>query len=343
MFIPFEAQDRQSYYNLLEQIFDSGFWSEGNILKQFESSFEAFSGIPSIAFVNGGSALQAIYEYIGVHGNDVLVPANTFWATSVAAKRAGANVIYCDCNKTDLCISLDDIKKKITPKTKAVTVVHIGGHIAFEIEEISNFCKEKGIYLLEDCAHSHGASYNGKTAGSWGIGGAYSFYATKTMPLGEGGMVVSHDKDFIKWCKYFRNYGKHVINGQVSYKLSNGFNFRMNEFTAALGIVQLNRLPKILQWKRNLAQKYDQLFERRVIFPKGMVSGYYKYIVFDYTLNEETGKVFGVNDFGNEIDKTNVQLPNSYWIAQHHSCVPIWFGWEHCDLSVEQLKSILLQ
>jgi len=351
MKIPFEKKYREKYVKLVEKIFDSNFLSEGSMVKTFEDKFSQFVDIPSIAVTNGGSALFAMYEYIGVSGSEVIVPANTFWATSAAAKKAGAKVVYADCNKEDLCLSFNDLQKKVTQNTKAIVVVHIGGHIAFEIEKIAAFCKENNIHLIEDCAHAHGAKFNNKTAGSWGLGGAYSFYATKTMPLGEGGMICSNDNSFLEWLKYYRNYGKKVSNGEVSYHISNGFNFRMNEVTAALGIVQIERLPEILSWKHHLAKKFDDIFDNRIKFPVGMESGYYKYIVFDYNLNEQTGKVFNTTDFGNEIDQmkagnendqVKVDLKNSYWIAEHHKCVPIWYGWNGSELSVDELKNRLI-
>lgn len=287
--------------------------------------------------------MAAILSYIGVEGKDVIVPDNTFWADARAVKYAGGNIIFADCNREDLCLSLEDLKKKVTENTKAVIVVHIGGHIAFQIEEIAAFCREKDIYLVEDCAHVHGAWWKGKTGGHYGFAGAYSFYATKTMPLGDGGMVVSKDQEFLRWVEKFRNYGKEVIDGHVYYRMQNGFNFRLSEFSAALGIVQMERLPKILEWKRALAKKYDQIFENRVNLPEGMESGYYKYIVFDTDLKEETGQVFGSRDLGHVIANVEADLPNSKWVTEHHKCVPIYFGYEYANKSVEELRSILLR
>lgn len=342
MKIPFPESARQRYYELLEEVFDSNFLSEGEQVRRFEDELATFCGLPALAFSNGGTALFALYSYANVHGGEVIVPANTFYATAQAAKLAGGTVVYADCNRNDLCISLDDIKRKTTENTKAVCVVHIGGHIAFEIEAIAQYCRERGIALIEDCAHAHGATFNEKAAGSWGVGGAYSFYATKTMPMGEGGMVVSADPDFIEWGRRFRNYGKRVENGVVHYDISNGFNCRMNEVSAALGRVQLERLPEILKWKKRLAAKYDEIFEKRVFFPDGMKSGYYKYIVFDYELRQETGKVFARSDFGPEIEGIDYHLPNSVWVAEHHKCAPIWHGWEQADASVEVIREMLL-
>lgn len=342
MVLPFEKEYRERYYQLLDDVFESNFWSDGKMTKMFEEKFEEFTGLYSCAVTSGGAGLLSILEYVDVSGKEVIVPANTFWATAQAAKKAGAKVVYTDCNRDDLCMSYDDMVSKVTPETKAVIVVHIGGHIAFEINKIVKFCKEHNIALVEDCAHAHGAEWDGKTAGGYGLAGSYSFYATKTMPLGEGGMIVSKDQELITWMKKFRNYGKEVINGNVvTYPMKQGFNYRISEFTAALGIAQLEHLPVILEWKRELAQKFDQIFDTRVRFPKGMKSGYYKYIVFDESLREETGKVFNHTDFGNEIEGIELDLPNSYWVAKHHKCVPIYYGWDKGGLSSEEIRKFL--
>ena len=341
MIIPFEEEYRKEFYALEDQIFDSNFWSEGGMQKQFEKEFGEYVKLGARAVASGGAALLAILEYIDVRGKDVIVPSNTFWADARAIQMAGGNVIFADCNREDLCLSLDDLKKKATANTKAVIVVHIGGHIAFQIEEIARFCKERDIQLVEDCAHVHGGWWNGKTGGHYGIAGAYSFYATKTMPLGDGGMVVSKDPELLNWIEKYRNYGKEVIDGHVYYKIPNGFNMRISEFTAALGIIQTRRLPKIVEWKRKLADKYDQIFENRVRFPEGMESGYYKYIVFDTPLKQETGQVFGPGDLGHVIAGVDAQVPNSEWVVRHHKCAPIYYGYENANESVDRLRELL--
>lgn len=342
MIIPFEEEYRQKFYELESKIFDSNFWSEGEMQRTFERRFGEYVKLGARAVASGGAALLAILEYVGVKGKDVIVPANTFWADARAVQMAGGNVVFADCNKEDLCLSLEDLKRKVTSNTKAVIVVHIGGHIAFQIEEIAEFCKNNDIALIEDCAHVHGGWWNGKTGGHYGIAGAYSFYATKTMPLGDGGMVVSKSQELLDWIEKYRNYGKEVVGGHVYYKLPNGFNMRMNEFTAALGIVQMERLPEILNWKRKLARKYDEIFENHLILPTGMESGYYKYIVFDTPLKQETGQVFGAGDLGDVIAGVDADVPNSHWITEHHKCAPIYYGFEHAEESVEELKALLL-
>lgn len=343
MIIPFEEEYRKKFYEIEERIFNSNMWTEGAILKEFEEKFGEYVNLEARAISSGGAALLAILSYIDVRGKDVLVPANTFWADARAVQIAGGNPVYVDCNKEDLCMSVDDMKRKVTSNTRAVILVHIGGHIAFQVEEIASFCKKNNIELVEDCAHVHGGWWNGKTGGHYGIAGAYSFYATKTMPLGDGGAVVSRDKALLKYVEEFRNYGKEVLDGHVYYRIKNGFNYRMSEFVAALGIVQIERMPQILEFKQNLAAKYDQIFDNRVRFPKGMQSGYYKYIVFDTSLTQKTGQVFGSGDLGTYISGNKSDIPNSRWVTEHHSCVPIYLGYENAGKSVEELRDILLR
>lgn len=342
MHIPFEQEYRDKYAALLEEIFDSGLLSHGPITKRFEEKFSAYSGLHASAIANGGAGLLSLLRYVGVEGNDVIVPTNTFMATPLAVRFAGGNVVFADCKKEDLCIGVEQIEKVVTSNTKAVIVVHIGGHIAFDIEAIVAYCNLHNLALIEDCAHAHGALYKGKMAGSYGIGGSYSFYATKTMPMGEGGMVVSQYPEVIEWVNKFRNYGKEeYAPGRFTYPVE-GFNFRMSEIMAAFGLIQMERLPKILEWKRTLAKKYDEIFDsaHRIIFPEGMESGYYKYIVFDREIKEKTGAVF--DELCHNLMGVSGSFPNSEWIATHHICPPMYFGWEHAEKSVDAIASIFI-
>lgn len=343
MVLPFTEKERTQFYQQCNEIFDSNFWSDGLKTKQFEKMFEEHIGVGAKSISSGGAGLLAIMNYIDVSGKEVIIPNNTFWADARAVQEAGGIPVFADCNRDDLCLSVEDVERRITSKTKAVIVVHIGGHIAFQINELVDLCERKGIALIEDCAHAHGAEWNGKRAGTFGIAGSYSFYATKTLPIGDGGMVVSKNQDLLNWVEKYRNYGKDVKNGVVTYPITSGFNFRISEFSAALGIVQMTQLQKIIEFKRHLAAKYDQIFQNRVKFPEGMISGYYKYIVFDYELTQETGKVFSNTDFGTNILQLTEALPNSEWVGLHHSCVPIYYGYENASLSVENLQKLLIK
>jgi len=324
----------EKFTSYLEKVFDSNFLSEGAYVKRFEEDFTKFQGLPSLAFDGWASAMDAVLSYVDIQGCDVIVPSNTFMATPLSVAKNGGNVVFADCSRKDLCMDLESLKEVVTGNTKAVIVVHIGGHMAFEIEEISEYCKNKDIFLIEDCAHAHGASFKGNPPGSYGVGGVYSFYSTKTLTVGEGGMLVSKDGGLISFAKKWRNYGK------PNYDVV-GSNGRMNEVTAAFGVVQMQRAPQIIKFKRDLASKYDQIFNQKVDLPEGMISGYYKYIVFKTNITQETGYVY--NDPCHKIMNCDVKLPNTVWVSQNHVCPPIWYGWEHAESSVSEIKELLLK
>lgn len=315
--IGFEKEDAKTLHKYWDEIISTQKWSEGRFTSLFEEKWAAHNGLPSISFSSWGGAALAALEFFNVKGKTVLCPSNTFMATPLSVIKAAANVEFVDCNKTDLCLSLEDLKSKVEKyRPAAVWVVHIGGHIAFQIEEIAEFCRQKGIILLEDCAHAHGAEWNGKKPGEWGDAGVYSFYATKTISTGEGGMLVSRNGGLIEFAGKYRNYGK------FDYKVD-GLNYRMSEFTAAIGCVQTDRLKDIVAWKNTYAKKrLDPKFSKKVIFPRGMTSGYYKYIIFE-PVEQSTGKVY--DQPCHRIMNRNYNLPNTEWVAQNHWCPPLYY------------------
>jgi dTDP-4-amino-4,6-dideoxygalactose transaminase len=315
--IGFDERDRARLHELWDGIIDSQRWSEGELTARFEDAWGAWNGLPAVAFSGWtGGALTAL-EFAGVRGETVLCPTNTFMATPLAAINAGAHVEFVDCNREDLCMSFEDFERKVAEhRPKAAILVHIGGHIAFDSERIAELCRAEGIFLIEDCAHSHGASWNGRRPGTYGDAGVYSFYATKTVSTGEGGMLVSGDRDLIEFARAFRNYGKpeHEVEG---------LNFRMSEFTAAIGLVQTERLEEIVAWKNEVARTHlDPAHPARLQLPDGMTSGLYKYIVFD-PIERSTGKVY--DQPCHRIMGRAGEFPNSDWVASHHWCVPIYY------------------
>ncbi|MBV9365972.1 MAG: DegT/DnrJ/EryC1/StrS family aminotransferase [Solirubrobacterales bacterium] len=316
--IGFDPRDRARVHALIDEVIDSGHWSEGEMTRRFEAAWAAHNGLEAVAFAGWTGGTLAALHFAGVRGETVLCPSNTFMATPLAAINAGAEVQFVDCNREDLCMSFADFQAKAEKfKPRAAFLVHIGGHIAFETQEIAAYCAENGIFLIEDCAHAHGAEWNGRRAGTYGDAGIYSLYATKTITTGEGGVLVSDRPEVIEHARAFRNYGK------PSYEV-HGLNFRMNEFTAAVGLVQIERLPEIVAWKNAVARdRLDPLYAaRRLELPAGMVSGLYKYIVFDW-LERSTGRVY--DEPCHRIMGHHVDLPNSDWIARNHSCVPLYY------------------
>jgi perosamine synthetase len=315
--IGFDRRDLPRLHELWDEIVASGRWSEGEVTARFEDAWSQWNGVGSVATGSWSGAALAALEFADIEGEAVLCPSNTFMATPRAIEHAGGRPVFVDCNRDDLCVSFEDFERKAREhKPKAAVVVHVGGHIAFEIDKIAECCRAEGIFLLEDCAHAHGADWNGRKPGSWGDAGAYSFYATKTISTGEGGMLVSERENLLEYARAFRNYGK------PDYSVS-GLNFRISEFTAAIGLVQTERLDEIVERKGEIAREIlDPAHPARVKFPEGMTSGYYKYIVFEQVV-KSTGKVY--DEPCHKILGTGDELPNTDWVAANHWCVPLYY------------------
>ena len=325
--IGFDHRDRALLHELWDRVLDSERWSEGDLTAEFEREWSTWNRLDAVAFNGWTGAALAALEWAGVRGETVLCPSNTFMATPLAAIAAGANVEFVDCNRDDLCMSFEDLERKVREhKPRAVFLVHIGGHLAFQSDQIAELCRAEGIALFEDCAHAHGAEWNGRRAGTWGDAGIWSFAATKTISTGEGGMLVSANPEVVEFARAFRNYGK------PDYAVQ-GLNFRLNEFTAAIGLVQTARLDEITTWKNEAARTHlDPLYGSRLQLPDGMTSGLYKYIVFE-PIERSTGKVY--DEPCHRVLGKAVDLPNSDWVAENHWCVPIYYRPESREEAVQ--------
>ena len=228
----------------------------GSHVKRFENDFANYIGTKyGIATNSCTTALETVLRIIDVKGKEVIVPTQTFIATGSCVLNTGGKPIFADINE-DYNISLKSIKELITSKTKAVIVVHFGGLIGREIFEIKEYCKSKGIFLIEDSAHAHGASIKGINAGNIGDFGCFSFYATKIMTCGEGGMILTNNKELYEKCASYRNRGIDLYANKEIY-INQGSNYRMTEICAILGLSQLKYLDKFLEHRRNIAKIYN--------------------------------------------------------------------------------------
>ena len=316
--IGFDHRDRERLHALWDSVLDSERWSHAEMVAAFEQAWHRHNGLESVALSSWTGGALAALEWAGVRGQAVLCPSNTFMATPLSIIAAGGRPVFVDCNRDDLCLSFADFEAKAQAhRPRAAWLVHIGGHLAFESERIAAYCAEHGIVLLEDCAHAHGASWNDRLPGAWGDAGVYSLYATKTISTGEGGVLVTRHPKLADFTRRYRDYGKPDHSAP-------GVNFRMSEFTAALGLVQVERLAEIVRWKNQYAREVlDERHPGRLRLPDGMTSGLYKYVVFD-PVERSTGKVYDqpchrlLGDAG--------ELPNTDWVAANHWCVPLYYA-----------------
>ena len=284
--IYFSAEDKAYILQKFEEILDGkSFLAQYKYCEEFETLFSEYMGSEYGATTNSGtSALEIIFRSLGCKGHDVIVPTNTFAATAFAVIHAGGRPIFADCS-TDLTIDPEDVRSKITENTKAIVTVHIGGLISPHTEELRELCEEKDVYLVEDAAHAHGSMLNNQKAGTFGIAGAFSFFSTKVMTTGEGGMIVTADENLCNKAKILRDQAKIKKGNYQNYHEELGYNWRMTEVQALMGITQLKNLERFIARRNELAKIYDEelsdlqnltILER----PTNVRHNYYKYIAF---------------------------------------------------------------
>lgn len=230
--------------------------SLGKYIDIFEEKFALYCGTKyAIATSSGTTALHLALVSLGVSADDeVIVPDLTFVATGNAVKYTGAKNITVDIDENTLCISSEAIKKAITNKTKAIIPVHLYGHPA-NMEEINKIAKEHNLFVIEDAAEAHGAEVNGKKVGSLSNLGVFSFYGNKIITSGEGGMITTDDKELYKKIRYLRD---HAMSKEKRYWHTEvGFNYRMTNLQAALGVAQFERIDELLAKKKEIFEWYQ--------------------------------------------------------------------------------------
>ena len=225
------------------EVLDGHEFAKGPRVAQFEHEFAAFHGARyGVATSSGATALLVALLAHGIGpGDEVIVPSFGFFATAAAVALAGATPIFADIDPASFCLSPTATEAAVTPRTRAVMPVHLFGMPA-DMAAFSALAERRGLVLVGDAAQAHGATYDGHSLGSFGTS-AFSFYATKNMTTLEGGMVLSSDPDLFRRLRLYRNHGR---EGASAHTLIGG-NFRMNELAAAIGRVQLGRLP---DWTR---------------------------------------------------------------------------------------------
>ena len=203
----FSTEDREWIHREIDAILD-GALSMGPNVHAFEQEFATRVGVRhAIAMNSCTSALEAALLSKDASGKEVIVPAETFIATGMAVHLAGGIPVLAEISESTLCLDLDDIKRRLTKRTAGVILVHMAGLITPNILEFRQFCDENGLFLIEDAAHSPGASHDGRSAGSFGHAGCFSFYPTKVITAGEGGMLTTDDDEIAAFARSFQHRG----------------------------------------------------------------------------------------------------------------------------------------
>jgi len=255
----------------VRQVIESGWLTMGNVTEEFETSFANFLGSDAkcSAVSSGTAALHTALLALDIKTDDeVIIPAVTFVADANVVRMVGAKPVLADsASLEDFNVSPATIEQRITPKTKAVIVVHFAGYPC-DMPAIVELCKARGIYLIEDVAHAPGASVEGRKCGAWGDIGCFSFFSNKNLSIGEGGMVSVFDEELYQRVRYFRSHGMTTLTldrhegRAISYDVARcGLNYRMDEIRAALGMVQLDKLASGNTHRANLTARYHDKLE----------------------------------------------------------------------------------
>ena len=257
------SEDKKSIDSVLRNQILTG----GPTLEKFEKMFAKFTGVKyAIGVSNATSALFLSLKSIGIKKDDeVIIPDMTFVATANAVIHAGGKPVLIDVNLEDMNISVEEIKKAITKKTKAILPVHFAGK-ACDMEKIRKIAKENNLYLIEDCAHAIGTFVNKKHVGTFGEAGCFSFYPTKNITTIEGGMVITNSKKIAEKIKNYRNHGitktlsqRYNLGKPWEYDVVEpGYNFRLDEIRSSLGISQLKRIKKMNARRESIFNYYNK-------------------------------------------------------------------------------------
>lgn len=259
----FDTPDIQEILDEIKQILVTKKLVLGPFTKKFENLFAQYIGTKYAIAVNSATAaLEIVLRYCNVKDHEVIVPTNTFIACPNTVIYAGGKPVFADMNPDSFGIDINDVEKKITSKTKVIMVVHLGGLPEPRLEKLKKLCDDNNILLMEDCSHAHGATLNGKKVGSFGIGGCFSFFGTKILPTGTGGMITTDEPKLQIFAEALRHQGGIGGEGQIEVFDKFGYDWMMNEVTATLGINQLQKLERHIEKRIDIAKQYEDLLRK---------------------------------------------------------------------------------
>jgi len=261
----------------IRAVLDSGILAQGKAVAEFEEKFAEYVGTShGVATNSGTSALHTALAALGVSkGDEVITTSFTFIATATSILMQRASPVFCDIDPQTYNIDPDLVQEAITKRTKAIIAVHLYG-LPCDMKPIIDIAQDNGLKVVEDACQAHGAEYRGKKAGSFGDAGIFSFYPTKNMTTGEGGMVTTSDSQVAEKARMVRNHGQ---SQRYVHEIM-GYNYRMTNIAAAIGLSQLKMLDQFNAKRRENAGYYDKsLFVKTPFVPEGMKHVYHQYTI----------------------------------------------------------------
>ncbi|MFX0011955.1 MAG: DegT/DnrJ/EryC1/StrS family aminotransferase [Candidatus Hermodarchaeota archaeon] len=241
------------------------YWADGPEIKEFEAKLKEYFDVKYVVVFNSGtSALHALLLAINVNSKEIIVPSMSFISTANCVVLAGANPIFADIEDKTLGLDPEDVKQKITNKTKAILPMHYGGKVCKNVKSLMEIAEDNNLYMLEDNAESFGAKIDNKLAGTFGHSSMLSFCQNKIITTGEGGAICTNDKEIYERLLLIRSHGRVEKPGTSYFTSINdmdyievGYNYRMPTVCAALGISQLEKIDDIISLRRKIGKYYD--------------------------------------------------------------------------------------
>lgn len=346
-------EDRRQILEWIDEALRTGALTLGKNGEAFEAAFARVVGARyAVAVQSGTSALEIILRSLGVEGHEVVVPTNTFFATPAAVIHSGGRPRFADVDRATLALSVDTVAAAISPETVGVVLVHIGGLVSPDTPKIAAFCREHGLFLVEDAAHAHASRLDGRMAGTFGRGAAFSFYPTKVITAGEGGLIVTDDVGIYEQALQYRDQGKEGF--LTNFHIRMGYNWRLSELHAAVGLSQLGRLEQFVAERRRVAEAYT----RRLAGVDGIHplvpddrsrSNFYKYVALldrgvdrpalKRTLKERfrvslSGEVYEIPCHHQPVFKSWARgiFPVAEDVCSRHICLPIYPGMTEAEV-----------
>lgn len=350
--ININKEEKEFILERIEKILDSKInWTNSTNVLEFEETMKKITGSNyAIATSTGSTAIEASLIALGIQeGSVVYTQTLTAPPTVLSALSVGAIVVFVDSDKENFGMSLEDLKEKIDEYVTngCVIPVHIGGYISKNIKDIVEYSHKMGMPVIEDCAHAHGSMIFDKYAGTFGDVGTFSFFLTKTLTSGEGGIIITNNAEIDRKLRMIRNYGK----DSDGYHVIKGSSWRMNEFTGVVALSQIRSHNKIILEKQRIAKKYDKLLENNKYFKSltsQEINGYYKYIIINksnipisYLITSMESK-YNIKLPGlvyshlcheepfiignNKVKGVMKYYKNATFLARNHLCLPIYMG-----------------
>jgi perosamine synthetase len=239
----------------VRDVLSSGMLREGGVTREFEERFSRRVGArQGVAVCNGTAALAAAISHALDPGDEIVLPAFTYVASAGAAVRCGARPVFADVSQSTFLLDVDSLAEKISGRTRAILPVHLFGDVA-EMRALNEVAEDHGLYVIGDCCHAVGSRYMGRELGEVHDACCYSFYPSKMIATGEGGMVTANDPGYVQWIRGFKSPESHRVRDQL------GINYRFDDVRAALGLDQLDQLDAFISRRRRVAHEYDRVVD----------------------------------------------------------------------------------